>query len=71
MSTYSAESQRLAHELVARAAENLARSGKSVFYDSEASRYVVVEPGGAADPSWIRVGPAHAPRVSRWGRRRR
>ncbi|MFD2340728.1 hypothetical protein FGG90_10580 [Clavibacter tessellarius] len=71
MSTYSAESQRLAHELVARAAENLARSGKSVYYDSEVGRYVVVEPGGAADARWIRVGPSHPPRVSRWGRRRR
>jgi hypothetical protein len=71
MSTYSAESQRLAHELVARAAENLARSGKSVYYDAEVGRYIVVEPGGEADPSWVRVGGSRPARVPRWGRRRR
>lgn len=71
MSTYSAESQRLAHELVARAAENLARSGKSVYYDPEIGRYVVVERGGEADPSWVRVGASRPTRLSRWGRRRR
>lgn len=46
VTAYSDQSKRLAQQVVARAAKNLSRSGKTVHRDVKSGRYVVTKAGG-------------------------
>ena len=45
VTAYSDQSKRLAQQVVARAAKNLSRSGKTVYRDATSGRYVVSKAG--------------------------